>query len=492
MGENRKPPAPSDATGRVTPTPPLVHRQENLAQRRADSHLLSGRSVGWQTEETGRAGPGAAQVVPCGFPVGPRADTLLCVDLDSLFENRLDVPPHPDAEAVRPIPAGGGVYALSDEEDRLILLAAGEGLRRIIAHRLAPPPQASRKRADLKAIARRIRWRQTGSPFETMFEFHRIARALYPDRYGELLAFGPAWMVHVDLDLRPPRLAPVKYLQPRGTHLGPLPTRASAEKLIETLEDLFDLCRYPHILELAPHGQPCAYFEMGKCPAPCAGRIPLDRYRSMMIDALAFASGCSQAFTGVWSDQMRALAARQEFEQANRFKQKVQRARVLAGENYRFLRPMEDFNYLVLQRGEGRTQVKAFFVRSSGIEPGPSVARKSLGTAAGGWVEQMRSRRDTGTDTDRTVASEHIWLAAHFLFKGEEASGLFLGPDEWPEPQRWLPKVVEKLLQTRRTGSTPRVNGAGSQAPVETGLVIGPFEAAAETREKNCRPNPAG
>jgi len=418
----------------------------------------------------------------------------LCVDLDSLFENRLDVPPQLGAEAIRPIPAGGGVYALSDEDDRLILVAAGEGLRRIIAHRLAPPPQASRKRADLKAIVRRVRWRRTGSPFETMFEFHRIARALYPDRYGELLAFGPAWMVHVDLDQRPPRLAPVKYLQPRGTHLGPLPTRASAEKLIETLEDLFDLCRYHHILELAPHGQPCAYFEMGKCPGPCAGRIPLDRYRMMMIDALAFAGGRREAFTGLWSDQMRAMAARQEYEQANRFKQRIQRAGLLAGDNYRFLRPMEDFNYLVLQRGEGRTRVKPFFVRRWGIEPGLSVAGKSLGQAAGGWVEHMHSAGEAGTNTDRTVASEHMWLTAHYLFKGDEAPGLFLGPDEWPEPQRWLPKVAEKVLRTRRPrpGSPIDAGRPPAAAASERTTSPSPDDGAADTAEKNCRTNPAG
>ena len=41
---------------------------------------------------------------------------------------------------------------------------------------------------------------------------------------------------------------------PPGVVLGPLPDKDAAGRMIETVIDCFDLCRYHHILVQAPHG----------------------------------------------------------------------------------------------------------------------------------------------------------------------------------------------------------------------------------------------
>lgn len=369
------------------------------------------------------------------------------MDLDTLFEHRTDVAD--EAEWHKALPGGGGVYALADEQGRLVLLASGEGLRRAITYRLTPPPEASKKRADLKAVVRRIYWQRTASPFETAYEFHRIARVLIPASYLESCAFGPAWFVHADLADRLPQLVTAKLLRENGTQIGPFPTRTAAERFIETLVDLFDLCRYYHILQQAPHGQPCAYYEMGKCPAPCNGSIPLEQYRQMMTAAVAFGAGAWRIELPRWQEEMLALARGQAFEQANRTKQRLQRAELLRGENYRFVRPVEEFNYLVIQRGEGTTRARPFFVRAGRIERGPSVARKDLPSAASAWTQTMGVPPPADAPADTLLRSEWIWLVSHYLFKGDEAPGLFLGPEQWPHIDEWLPRVNEKVLRAR-------------------------------------------
>ncbi len=429
------------------------------------------------------------------------------MDLDRLFEHQVDVTGDP-AEWARTLPGGGGVYLLTDEQDRVVLLAGGEGLRRAVAYRLAPPPEASKKRADLKAVVRRVRWRRTHSAFETAYEYHRIARILTPGRYLDACAFGPAWFVLVDPAARLPRITVAKYLtqrrlrdaggqggdsgplsgdagtspaSPRSpepcatsgrgappiTALGPFPTRTAAERFIEILQDLFDLCRYHHILEQAPHGQPCAYFEMGKCPAPCSGAITLERYREMVAEAALFGAGGWRREVPRWQEAMRAMAGRQEFEQAGRLKQRLQRAELLGGRDYRFVRRVEELDYLILQRGEGTTHVQPFLMRGGWIERGGSVPRKGLAAAAAGWVQAMAAAPSApaGPEPDPgdgrsggagpgDLRSEWVWLVSHYLFKGDEAPGLFLGPDEWPRVEAWLPRVAEKVLRVRPPASS--------------------------------------
>src|SRR5947207_15818153 len=64
--------------------------------------------------------------------------------------------------------------------------------------------------------------------------------------------------------------------------VGPVEDKHAAARLIELVEDLFDLCRYYNILLESPRGKACAYKEMGKCPAPCDGSIGIEHYRRMV------------------------------------------------------------------------------------------------------------------------------------------------------------------------------------------------------------------
>lgn len=385
---------------------------------------------------------------------------VAAVALSCLFSQCIDVAGEVAAWSSQ-LPGGGGVYALADEQDRPILLASGENLRRIITFRLAPPPDASRKRADLAAITRRVYWQRTYSSFETGFAFHRFARQLVPDGYRDLCAFGTCWFLHLDPEDRLPRWLATRQLQPRGIHLGPFPTRAAVERLVETLDDLFDLCRYYHILEQAPHGEPCAYFEMGRCPAPCAGRIPLDEYRRKVSDALAFASGRWRADAECWTQQMRNAARRQEYEQAESLKQRIQRAHILASESYQLARPLDEFNYLVVQRAEGRARVKPFFVRAGWIDVGESVAAKDLPATAQNWIHAMRTPPPADRH-DVSLRTEWVWLVSHFLFQGPRAPGLFLGPHQWTQPENWTPLVREHVLKAPAQESR---NGHDSDPP---------------------------
>ncbi len=349
----------------------------------------------------------------------------------------------------RRFPGGGGIYLLTDEQDRVILLSSAADMRRALRHRLletpvepsegqkASRPLSSRRRLKLHEIVRRIRWKRAGSLFELNYEYQRIAREIIPEDYLENLAFGPAWFVHVDPMSAIPRFSVSKWLtDAAGSDLGPFPTQTAANRFVQVLQDLFDLCRYEHILEKTPNGQACAYFEMGRCPAPCDGSLPIERYREMVSAAWAFAGGRRPEVLNDWQTRMATAAARQAFEEAAHFKQLLQRARELEHESYRFVRPVRDFNYLVVQRVGARRQVKPFFVREGWIVPGEAVVLKNLDRAAVDWRDAMALPPPLSVvvadEAARRLRSEHIWLVSHFLFK-RETPGWFLHKSDFTD-----------------------------------------------------------
>ncbi len=359
------------------------------------------------------ADAGAAPVTrPGGF--GPLPE---CVEL-----------PDPSTPLdARCIPAHGAVYAFLDSERQLIQLLSAQNLRRAAALRLSRPVEGpASRRAELRSIARFLCWKPTWSAFESALEFLRAARELMPQTYAEQLAFGPVWFAHVDPTERLPRWLPRQTaFDTGGVSIGPFDRRRRCADFIADLEDVFDLCRYFHILEQAPDGVACAYFDMGKCPAPCNGSISLDQYRGMMHASLAFARGACDQRLAELQHRMHAAAQSLRFEEAAAVRQTLERATKCQARAGRLCGEADDFVYLVVQRGPKRSLVRPFFVNRGAIEVGDDVRLDAVEQKLPGWAERLLAIGGSPA-LDAKLRSEHVWLVCHFLNKSEAAAGAFL------------------------------------------------------------------
>lgn len=375
------------------------------------------------------------------------------MDLEQLFSQHLDRDEGALPFDKQRFPAHGGVYAFADDQGRIIQLSSTQNLRRAVGFRLYPPTDdTARPRTDLLAITRRVWWEPTHSQFESFLKFHSLASALFPDRYRKMCAFGPSWFAVINRNDRFPRwLASDNPFTGKSACLGPFATRRYCELLVKDLEDLFSLCRYHAILQETPHGEACAYAEMGRCPAPCDGTISFSQYRQMLDNSIDFALGRQRPLCSLLEKQMSAASADLEFEKAGRAKQDLERAATVADLLRRIGGSVDDFRYLIIQRGGGRTKVKAFFVNQGEVTSSEPVAIKNLDQSVGPWLQQMEQPAGAGRPTD-PQAAERIWLVSHFLYKRDRTPGLYL-------PARNLPKPDALVEQIRRAFAPQRPNG---------------------------------
>ncbi|HSW45284.1 MAG TPA: hypothetical protein VLM89_06910 [Phycisphaerae bacterium] len=406
------------------------------------------------------------------FPFPQGAGSKPCLQGESTdHADGAGTKPKTGKDRAHPLPVTGGVYLLTDEEDRIILLASAGNLRRAVQTRLAGPAAdedqhpgpAGRRRADLSRIVRRIRWTPACSAFEIGHLYWRLARVLMPRTYLKQLGFGPAWFVHLDPRAEIPRLAVGKMLRgPPGVDLGPFFTQGDATRFVQVLQDGFDLCRYEHILEQAPRGTPCAYFEMGRCPAPCSATIPMSRYRETVAEALAFSAGDREAMYQVLEVSMREAAARRDYEQAGRIKQRLEQLREIEHRSFALAAPIDRFNYLVVQRGGGRTRVKPFFVRGGDIAPGETVSLRKLDPAVGQWLDSWANTTSNGGQADQQSRSEQTWLVSHFLGR-KDPPGLFIRADKIPDAERLAAMIRESFSRPEKPADqgTPTDGGMG-------------------------------
>ena len=286
-------------------------------------------------------------------------------------------------------------------------------------------PVLSRK-ADLSQIVHKVWWLPGDSQFELTWRYYLLARVLQPRSFLKTVAFGPSWFVRIDPNAAIPRFEVTKTLQfGQGVEIGPIATQADANKLVQLLEDAFDLCRYYHILEQAPNGQACAYFEMGRCPAPCDGTVPMSQYRETVARTVRFMLGERDTFYMEAESAMQAAAKGLQFEQANLMKMRLDRARGIEHASFRLLRRVGAFNYLIVQRGQSRAWVKPFFFTRGRLEVGEAVRLRKVDEAIPAWIDRMAAEAGREVDTPSDQRSHLCWLVAHYLFK-PDPPGVFM------------------------------------------------------------------
>ncbi len=346
--------------------------------------------------------------------------------LAPLFDHGVAVDPAAGFDPLA-FPARWVVYLLADEHDRPVQLLCVRNLRHSVKRRLGPPdpaePATASRRVDYRALVRRVHWRRVDSAFEADVAYHDAARQLFPQTYRGMVGFRPAWFVHVDDDAPFPRYVRTTDLTPRPGHLlGPVEDKHAAARLIQLVEDAFDLCRYYNVLVQAPHGPACAYKEMGKCPAPCDGSISMAQYRHLVEWSRRVLADPAD-HTREQDRRMRQAAGELRFETAGKIKAYVDQLSQLGHGPFRHVAALADFQYLALQAGPRAGTAKAFLVTPGRIEP-----LLCLTTADAAPSELMRAALTAAAAAPATAVdlegAERVGVVAHHLFARKPAGAL--------------------------------------------------------------------
>ncbi len=358
-------------------------------------------------------------------------------------------PSPPGEDDLAALPDRPAVVLLADAALRPVLLTSCGRLRSFLRHRFLQRDQPSR-RADLRQVVRRAYWRELATAFEQRWWYWKLARWLYPREYRRLIDFGPSFFLHLDPAARIPqiRVSERVYAWP-GEFVGPFATAQEAAGWLEGLWDLFDLCRFPQQLARAPRGTACAYAEMGRCDAPCDGRVPLDPYLQRCRAAWSFVTGGPAAHAERLAQQMRDAAATRAFERAALLRDQlrfVQRwTQQLAGR----LRIADRWCDLILLPVRGRRQIKPLLFCRGVLLDGPAVRLRGCEAAIQAWLEAAWPGRDAGVDPPERM--EQTWLVSRLVHSptSQRAALLALDPldDAVPDVRGDVVDTVGTLQQ---------------------------------------------
>jgi len=347
-------------------------------------------------------------------------------ELSAVLDRHALFDPSGDFESfLRSVPAKWVVYLLSDGEDRPVQLLCVKNLRASLKRRLGGNEHIGpSKRVNYRELVRHVRWCRVDSAFEADWLYFEVARQLFPNTYQGMVGFRPAWFLHVNPESQFPRYIKTTDLTRAGLYIGPVEDKHAAARLIQLIEDAFDLCRYYNVLLGAPGGRPCAYKEMGRCPSPCDGAISMEQYRHLIHWSAKTLVDPADAIRQQKA-RMQQAAAELRFESAGKIKAYVEQLSQIGKGAYRYARWLKDFQFVSFQHGPKEGTAKVFVIAPGRIRQVACITREP--ERSGETLHSiLNATADAPTAAHDIAGIERIGVVTHHLFSAKHSHGVFL------------------------------------------------------------------
>ncbi|HEV8383915.1 MAG TPA: hypothetical protein VGQ11_03515 [Candidatus Acidoferrales bacterium] len=275
------------------------------------------------------------------------------IDLSREEEFFSALPPRPAVFAIEPKQEGGQVF-----------LSRTVDLRRRL-ERLLRPPEPGSKRLNLRAVAARVRYRLTGSPFEQSLSLYQQARELHPRRYRDFLRLRPPVLLKLNLAGEYPRCYVTRrVLGGNAFYFGPFASRKSADAFASEFLNLFKIRRCQIKIRRDPAFPGCIYSEMKMCLAPCFAGCSKEEYDVEVVRVKEFLATSGASLIAEFERERAAASEALDFERAAAVHKKIEKvAGVLRGLPD-LPRRLEDLNAVVLQLAVEENAIAVFQIRA--------------------------------------------------------------------------------------------------------------------------------
>ena len=223
------------------------------------------------------------------------------------------------------LPRAPGVYLFRGRDGRVLYVGKSKDLRARVKSYFYG--DSRRQVSNLLDEVTTVEGVRTGSELEALALEARLIGAHEP-RYNRR---GKTWRRYAYLKLDPteafPRLKVVRATRSDGAvYLGPFANSGRARLAKEALEEVVPIRRCTTAMRARTRFGPCALADMGKCAAPCDGRIDVERYGEL-VRHLRSSLQRPGELLGALDARMSSLAAQERFEEAGLVRDRL---RVLA------------------------------------------------------------------------------------------------------------------------------------------------------------------
>ncbi|GLH97623.1 excinuclease ABC subunit UvrC [Phytohabitans aurantiacus] len=221
------------------------------------------------------------------------------------------------------IPDAPGVYRFRDPSGRVIYVGKAKSLRSRLNSYFGDLWHLHQRTQQMVTTAASVDWVTVGSEVEALqLEYSWIKE--YDPRFNVKYRDDKSYpFLAVTLDEEYPRLQVMRGAKRKGVrYFGPYSHAWAIRETLDLLLRVFPArtCSSGVFKRAGQIGRPCLLGDIGKCSAPCVGRVSVEEHRDIVLDFCDFMAGRTDAMVKRLEREMMAASQELEFERAARLR----------------------------------------------------------------------------------------------------------------------------------------------------------------------------
>ena len=349
------------------------------------------------------------------------------------------------------IPTSPGVYKFRDPHGRVIYVGKAKNLRSRLSSYFQDLANLHVRTQTMVTTAAAVEWTTVSTEVEALQLEYTWIKQFEPRfnvKYRDDKSY-PSLAVTVGEEypraqvMRGPKRTGVRYF-------GPYSHAWAIRETLDSLLRVFPIrtCSSGVFKRAAQTGRPCLLGYIGKCSAPCVGRVSAEEHREIVEDFVTFMAGRTDRYIKGLEEEMKQAAKEMEYEKAARLRDDLQALRQTLEKNAVVLGDGTDADVIALAEDSLEAAVQVFHVRGGRIR------------GQRGWVV------DRVEDVDTAGLVEHFMQQLYGSEQGEQGVDTETVPREIlvPELPGSLEAITEWLAERRGAKVEVRVPKRGDKA----------------------------
>lgn len=279
-----------------------------------------------------------------------------------------------DPSSYRPkpgqIPDSPGVYKFRDEHRRVIYVGKAKNLRQRLANYFQDLAALHPRTRTMVTTAASVEWTVVSTEVEALqLEYSWIKE--FDPRFNVKYRDDKSYpYLAVTLDEEFPRVQVMRGAKKKGVrYFGPYGHAWAIRETVDLMLRVFPVrtCSAGVFKNAARTGRPCLLGYIGKCSAPCVGRVTPEEHRELAVDFCDFMAGRTGTYIRRLEKDMMAAAEEMEYERAARLRDDVEALKRAMEKSAVVLADATDADLMAVAEDELEAAVQIFHVRGGRV-----------------------------------------------------------------------------------------------------------------------------
>jgi excinuclease ABC subunit C len=272
-------------------------------------------------------------------------------------------------DILREIPKDAGVYQYFDENGRLLYIGKAKNLSNrvksywFLTPKIRPKFSPTTRIGKMLSLAKYIDYIVVDSEEDALILENSLIKQLKP-KYNILLRDDKTYpYIVIDEKEDFPRFEITRKVikLPKVKYYGPFPTGSKA--LLDAIYDFFPLVQKKSCLK---GKKACLFYEIGKCLAPCEGKITKSEYAKIVKEA-KYAINNRKILIDKMSERMLKLASSERFEEAAKLRDSIEAIKALQMKSTIDIATSANYDIFAIDNTKDKGVVVKIFMREGRI-----------------------------------------------------------------------------------------------------------------------------